>query len=339
MYFFLKVIVIFIFFTSDIHKTEVMTRDSSIEAKETKKFIDEKLSKNGGIFTNYKFGKSAGDITRGRDVLSESQGLYMLYSVFTNDKKSFDRAFDFLIRKMMLKTGLVSWRTVKNKKVGESSLIDDLRIVEGLYYAYSLWGDDKYKYFLIKISYGVVKQYPELGNFQKSREINLSYLNIKAMKIIAEIFPEWEKNVRIAQQILDEGYMGDIYPLYYEKYNFTTGKYENSDILQSIIAHLNSEDKERKKKFVMWLEWNILRENDEILKIKGVESTAVYSLAGQLALETGNWKVSKIMKERIDRFRIRDGGNFSGGYGVLETEEFYSFDNLTAMIFLNSGGY
>ena len=339
MNFFLKIIVIFVFFTSNINKTEIITKNSSAEAEETKTFIDKNLSKNGGIFTNYLFDKSDGNITKGHDILSESQGLYMLYSVSVNDKKSFDNAFDFLTKKMMLGNGLVSWRIVKNKKDEESSLIDDLRIVESLYYAYSLWGDDKYKYYLIKISHGIVKQYPELGNFQKSKEINLSYLNMKAIAIVAEIFPKWDKNLKIAETILENGYINDLYPLYYEKYNFITHKYENADILQSIITHLNSNNKERKKIFISWFETNLSMGNSDILKINHVESTAIYSLTGQLALEVGNFKVSDIMKEKIDQYRIRGEKNFSGGYGILETKEFYSFDNLTAMMFLNSGGY
>lgn len=336
---FLKIIVMFTFFTADIPKAEVTVIPSSNESRQTKMFIDQKLSKNGGVYTNYNNYKSIGNITKGHDVLSESQGLYMLYSVYTNDKESFDKSFNFLAKKMMLKNGLVSWRTVNNKKDKASSLIDDLRIVEALYYAYSLWGDDNYKYYLIKISAGIVNQYPVLRNFQKSSEINLSYLNIKAIKIVAMIFPKWSKNIKTAENILNNGYISDTYPLYYEKYNFKSQKYENLDILQSIIAHLNSEDKTRKKKFINWLEENLSKGNSDVLRINGVESTAVYSLTGELALEVGNTKVADIMKEKIDQFKINNNKDFSGSFGFLETKEFFSFDNLTAMMFLNSGGY
>ena len=68
----------FIFFTSSIHKTVVITNISAPEAEITKLFIDKKLSKNGGIFTNYKPEKSTGNITKGHDILSESQGLYCI---------------------------------------------------------------------------------------------------------------------------------------------------------------------------------------------------------------------------------------------------------------------
>ncbi|MFR4052831.1 MAG: glycosyl hydrolase family 8, partial [Clostridium perfringens] len=45
-------------------------------------FIEKDLSKSGyGIYTNYIDKSSEGDITKGHSVLSESEGLMMLYSV------------------------------------------------------------------------------------------------------------------------------------------------------------------------------------------------------------------------------------------------------------------
>ena len=60
-------------------------------------FIEKDLSKSGyGIYTNYIDKSSEGDITKGYSVLSESEGLMMLYSVNSNNKELFDEHFDIV---------------------------------------------------------------------------------------------------------------------------------------------------------------------------------------------------------------------------------------------------
>ena len=66
-------------------------------------FIEKDLSKSGyGIYTNYIDKSSEGDITKGHSVLSESEGLMMLYSVNANNKELFDEHFD-IVKEMRLK--------------------------------------------------------------------------------------------------------------------------------------------------------------------------------------------------------------------------------------------
>ena len=70
-------------------------------------FIEKDLSKSGyGIYTNYIDKSSEGDITKGYSVLSESEGLMMLYSVNSNNKELFDEHFD-IVKEMRLKNGLI----------------------------------------------------------------------------------------------------------------------------------------------------------------------------------------------------------------------------------------
>ena len=334
---FFKIMVIIICFNSTFQKKEFKSIEASQKSLEVKRFIDNRLSKDGGIYTNYLDHSSTGDITKGHDVLSESQGLYMYYSVLIGDKNSFDKAFYFVRDKMTLHNGLVSWR-VRKEKSDTSALIDDLKIIEALYNAYNLWGDDEYKYYLIQLSYAVASEYKQIRNFPKGNEINLSYLNINGMKIVAMIIPSWANQVDEAQKLLDKGYINDQNPLYYEKYNFKTEKYGQIDMLQTIITHLNSDNMVRKKIFIDWVEKN-LEEKKEVLEINGIESTAVYSLVGQLALEVKNLKMADMMEKRIQRFQIKNDPYLAGGFGDLNKEEFYSFDNLTAMIFLGLGGH
>lgn len=70
-------------------------------------FIEKDLSKSGyGIYTNYIDKSSEGDITKGHSVLSESEGLMMLYSVNANNKELFDEHFD-IVKEMRLKMDLL----------------------------------------------------------------------------------------------------------------------------------------------------------------------------------------------------------------------------------------
>ncbi|WDC85191.1 hypothetical protein PL321_06910 [Caloramator sp. mosi_1] len=116
-----------------------------------REFIEKKLTDEyGGVYTNYKneFGS--------RDVLSESEGLAMLYYLYIKDEEGYRRHVEFVKERMMLKNNLVSWRVGEDYKYSSSASIDDLRIVRALIIGYGVFGDKEY-YNLAKRIIGAVK--------------------------------------------------------------------------------------------------------------------------------------------------------------------------------------
>ena len=101
-----------------------------IDAKETKdeeillNFVNNKLlGEDGGIHTNYINENSEGDITRGHAVLSESEGLMLLYSLEKNDKDNFDVTLNYIKNNMLLDNNLLSWRIDGDDKSKTSATI------------------------------------------------------------------------------------------------------------------------------------------------------------------------------------------------------------------------
>ena len=124
-------------------------------------FIEKDLSKSGyGIYTNYIDKSSEGDITKGYSVLSESEGLMMLYSVNSNNKELFDEHFD-IVKEMRLKNELISWRKEGDKNSPSSATIDELRIIKALLLASNGWNSFYYKFYAINIANSLLKHAEE----------------------------------------------------------------------------------------------------------------------------------------------------------------------------------
>ena len=64
-------------------------------------FVNNKLSsQDGGVYTNYINESSDGDITKGHAVLSESQGIMLLYDLEKNNRDNFDITLDYIKNNM-----------------------------------------------------------------------------------------------------------------------------------------------------------------------------------------------------------------------------------------------
>ena len=150
------------------------------------KFINEKLmDEYGGIYTNYNNISTEGDLTKGHDILSESQGMMLNYCLYKNDQEKFNDSFKYIKENMFLKNGLISWRIENNKSSDVSATIDDLRIARALIIGAEEFDNLRYRYYGIKISNGIYKnliQENRLIDFHdgygKSNVTTLCYLDL-----------------------------------------------------------------------------------------------------------------------------------------------------------------
>ena len=93
------------------------------------------MNEEGGIFSVYDAQKR--DAEKG-EVLSESQGLYLLYAAEKGDRKAFEQAFSY-VKNNMWQEGLASWQVKDGQASPVNALIDDFRLYRALKAAQKQW--------------------------------------------------------------------------------------------------------------------------------------------------------------------------------------------------------
>ncbi|GAA0070615.1 hypothetical protein UT300003_21390 [Clostridium sardiniense] len=315
-------------------------------------FIDSKLTnKEGGIKTNYKNIKSEGDITKGDAVLSESEGMMLLYYLERDDQESFNKTLKYIEDYMILPNHLVSWRVTGTEKTKTSATIDDLRIVKSLLLANERWVDFKYRKLAISISRAIKEDLLDQSllsdfndGYNKSDVTTLCYIDLPTMKYLSNIDYNWKKIYGASLKLLDGGYISNEVPLYRKAYDRKTRKYddENVDTLLSLICILNkAEVSQDVSTSVNWLTEKLKKDgaiyatyNPSTGKgTSDIQSTSIYSLLVRIGSKTGNQDLYNIALKKLKEFQVMDKNSaIYGGYGDTKTLQVYSFDNLNALL-------
>lgn len=319
-------------------------------------FIFKKMSfPSGGIYTNYLPIEQEEESLLGHKILSESEGLIMLYFATHDDKKAFDKHLDLVVTKMMGKEGLFKWVVGEedHELSNSSASVDDLRIARSLIYAYSIWKDEYYYKILKKINEGLLKNniYKDcltssytFGSNHISNEIELSYIDLYTMQLLNTINDQWEKAYNKGLKIIENGYISDDFPLYKKNVNLDSHIYSNNKHINMIdtllvILHL-SEVGLQKDASIKWIKNKLLNEkalfNDYSIEtqepINQYECTAVYAIIARIAKEIGDEELYKFAIKRMLSLQITDNKHILyGAFGNKDTYEVFSFDNLQAL--------
>ncbi|SHK05507.1 glycosyl hydrolase family 8 [Paramaledivibacter caminithermalis] len=339
---------------------EKFTQDYLEKEKICLKFIKESMSsKSGGIHTNYLENHKIEEMASGHEILSESEGLIMLYYVEIQDKDEFDKHFNIVKNKMIDKTGLVKWRIKEdNYDIAISNAtIDDLRIIRALIYAYDIWKDKEYYKTLKKISEALLKyniyedclnNYLDMEYKHKSEEIDAAYIDLYTIKLLSSINNKWDKVYNKGLNIINKGYISNKFPLYQKTYNISKDRYQKRKVINSIdaflvVLHL-SEVGLVKNETIEWIR-DQMKDDGRIYgeyDIKtgtpagNVESTATYAIAARIAKVIGDEALYKALINRMLYLQVGDKSSpLYGGFGDVDTLKVYSFDNLQALLALN----
>lgn len=340
----------------------VLPVDSGVTFKDNKmshresillNFIDTKMTdSDGGIKTNYKNLESEGDITKGHTVLSESEGMMLLYYLEKNDRDNFNKTLSFIENYMRLPDKLISWRVDGKQKTNTSATIDDLRIVKALLLADERWGGFNYRIKAISISRAINEKLIEndllsdfYDGYNKSNITTLCYLDLPTIKYLSNIDYKWKKVYNESDKILKGGYISDNVPLYKKFYDRKTKSYdtdEDVDTLLSLIVLLNkaevSEDISKSMDFLN-AKFNkdgaIYAKYDSKIgnKKSNIESTSIYALIVRVCEVTGNKELYNKALKKLESFQVMDKNSvLYGGFGDVKTLDVYSFDNLNALL-------
>lgn len=307
---------------------------------------------NGGIKTNYLNEKNDGDITKGDSVLSESEGLMLLYYLERDDKEGFNKTFEYIKNNMLLSNGLISWRVDGDKRSAVSATIDDLRIIKALIMGGEKWNNLKYRYYAIEMANGVYRKLRTenlLVDFNdgqtNSDKVTLCYINLEALQYLNNIDFKW-KSIRVeSEKILNGGFISNKVPLYRKYYDIKTKKYDNDEnvdmLLNTIILLDKAEVGQNISESLNWIIDKFKTDgaiyvsyNDATgEKTSDIQSTSIYANLLQIAEIENNKELYTLALRKLNAYQVLDKkSKLYGGYGDKKTMQVYSFDNLNALL-------
>lgn len=319
-------------------------------AKATAEFVTKyMMDGDGGIHSSYVPGSQ---VNINSQVLSESQGLGLLYAVSVKDKELFDKILGY-IKAFLWKEGLAAWRMEEGKTDSVNALIDDLRIYRALVGAEELWGG--YASDVRLCGEALLERavydgkYVDFYDFQNricASRFTLCYGDMQAMQLLVESTGdlEAEKAYEKTLELLERGQISNEFPLYYSWYNYDKEQYEKDDLntaeAMMTLLHLARQGK-LKNNTIEWLRVQMAGEGlkmrysveGEVVSGYNQESTAVYAILVMIADEIEDDVLrAQALKKMEAMHIINTEFPYNGAYGMEDGSGITSFDQLMPML-------
>ncbi|KPU45261.1 endo-1,4-D-glucanase [Oxobacter pfennigii] len=342
------------FLPRNVQKQDILKTDMNIPEAEKKalSFLVESMSgPQLSIYTNYL--NTSGDKSNtasGQDILSESQGLLLLYMLNRNIKEHFDLCLHWTVNNLYINKGSFSW--IK-RKTSESemttALIDDLRIARALILAYEKWQDDRYLKLVRKLSSAMLKyniqdlmplDFYDFASRNKANCITISYADLYTMKKLALFDSRWEKVYTNSYELIKNAAFEGT-GLYMFQYDFDKMAYsidEDISLIQSVCVMLHQQETgQQNKQGTDWI-WEQYLKHGKLFAVYSsstfepatdIESTALYALVARLFYESGDIQKAQIFIKECEKFQVgNEESEIYGAFGNDMNLEVYSFDNL-----------
>lgn len=319
-------------------------------AKATAEFVVKyMMDGDGGIHSAYEPGNQ---VNINSEVLSESQGLGLLYAVSVQDKDLFDKILGY-IKAFLWKEGLAAWRMEDGKAGSVNALIDDLRIYRALVEAEKLWGGYASEVRLCEealleraVSDGKFVDFYDFQNRVYASRFTLCYGDMQAIQLLAEGTGDlgaaraYEKTL----ELLERGQISNEFPLYYSWYNYDKEQYEKDDLntaeAMMTLLHLARQGK-LKNNTLEWIRTQMAGEGlkmrysvkGEVVSGYNQESTAVYAILVMIADEIGDDSLRAQALNKMEKMHIINTEfPYNGAYGMEDGSGITSFDQLMPML-------
>lgn len=318
-------------------------------------FIHNQLtSPDGGIYTNYQNTAQTGDLSAGHEVLSESMGLLLEYARLTEDQQLFNETTDYIQTHLIL-DDILLWRIVENSDpiTDVSATIDDLRIYQTLALAKAQWplNDSATKIFETLenqlptrgFQSGYLVSYYSTTSPTQDKTVEVAYINLSAIQMLAATKPEITTAVATNQQILLGSFIGETLPLHHKNYDPQKGNYTDVDgkvnILDSLMVIQNlAQAGIYSPQSIDWLEEKTASgtlysyyDPQTGAALDSQESSAAYGIAAQIGAALGNEFLTGNALTQLKKHQNIDSQSpFYGGFGYNNNA--YSYDNLQALL-------
>lgn len=305
------------------------------------------LNGEGGVIIGAQSGAS---VPSGQDVLSESQGLLMLYALEKGDRALFDRTWAYT-REHQLRDGLCAWYSGDAGAAGTNALLDDLRLWSALDGARRKWGAyaADAEALLDAVASKCVNGNGELVDFaefdsgRQASTLTLCYLDLRTLEAMARERGALEAPLAAARELLRKGRISDTFPLYFSQWDYAAGAYSQSSLNTAealcTLWHL-SRAKELPKDALDWLRSRVeagdlaARYRVDGTAVPGYEyhSTAVYGLAALIAREEGDEALFELALRRMERKCVLDWNDGQYGSYSQSGEAPHAFDQLIPLL-------
>ncbi len=304
------------------------------------------LRADGAVASEY---EAQGDaVVSGKDVLSETQGLLMLYAVQNGDQLLFDQVFGY-VRNEMTVSGLSPWVVSDGVPGQVNASLDDLRILEALCLAEEKWGgyDQVLAYresalFRRTVQGGHMRDYVNLQKTEPAPTVTLCYLDVAAMEKLSSCYPKWAAVAENARSVLSGGVISEAFPLFYPNYDPVRGQYggEYLQMNEALVAVYNASraGMDCSAAFA-WLEKQMrtggifARYDLNGRPVRGYvyESTATYALLAQAALQADRPALARMAMARMERTRCFTTP-MAGDMGIAQEQVHYAFDLVQTLL-------
>lgn len=336
--------------SSKDYQVEWIGRDSlpNIESLALDFVVNNLSYQSVAIYTNYLTDDES--IPAGQDILSESQGLWLLYLLNRDFKDVFEKSYLWTMNNLILGNDTIAWVKDKHTSIHRiNASIDDLRIIRALVLAYEKWGQKQYLVRAKEIAGGLLREnvnlsfltdFYDLDTHYRSNTMTLSYIDLCTIGMIASYDPEWAKIYDNCLEVIINGQINST-GLYAFQYEFASHKYitpAEVDMIQSVyvMLHLAEVDLLSKDNWE-WL-WNEYLNNGKLTvkysrtthePLSRVESTALYALAARVFYYVDQKDKAEAMLRKCHELQvINEQSAIYGSFGYDTRLEVYSFDNL-----------
>ena len=320
-------------------------------------FLDNQMMGNGGIYTNYlPTNDPNSQNATGRELLDESSGYYLLHLALTKQSQAF-KTFYEKTKKNFYENGQFSYRydPATGKRYPVNATVDDLRIIEALflydqqfqtnYYAKEI--NTLYKNMQsLSLVNGNLYDWANGETKQHATTGTLCYFNLATLHALENQSKTGKQYYQKQLHIVQKGYISDDFPLYQTRYNYKTGKYTSDkgiDILESLMTmqHLSAVGK-LPKTSLQWVTRQVMNKqlyNHYDMNGKATtqdQSAAAYALAALIASNEKQPELYQAAIKQMLTFQINKAGSpLNGAFGDLQTQQVYSFNNVTALVALD----
>lgn len=311
--------------------------------------IEQMLSETGGIRTNFLDVQHQVLLATGHEVLSESQGLMMQYAVDMDDELLFDQIFSF-VEESLSRNTIISYRYDPDGQAYHvNAAIDDLRIIGALFSAghdldtqYRDHGKDYAKrLYEANVRNGNLYDFYDEEYEVANDFITLCYNDFYIMDQMSLDDGRWRIVRENMLPIVQDGYLGDVFPFYSTSYSYKDNTYSQGDInmVESLLTvyHLARIDEVEPSTleylYEMLMGEGVVTHYTQSGKpLTEIHSTAIYALIVLIGCETERDELVEQAMSRMLAYQILDETHrLYGAFGNLQTEEAYSFDNLMAL--------
>jgi hypothetical protein len=271
--------------------------------------------------------------------------------VDTENKYLFEKSYGY-VDKIMRKNPLAAWVVTEKGPAKVNSALDDLRIFRAIHKADSLWGgytDTLKSYESALYNYNtdrqkLINQY-DFKFRKKSDSLKLCFADFEALQELSAVNPRWKEVFTNSLTIVNNGYISDEFPVYYTEYNYDKKKYKKEDINMAegmvTLLHL-SKIGQLKPQTLEWIKTAVEGEgiyarykpDGTVADGYRYESTAIYGLAGMIAIAAGDKDLANRAQARMETMRVFDSDSkVNGAFGNADGSGIYSFDQCVALLY------